>query len=189
MDYQELKRLTDEAPASMAKDYRKLLSFSGVAGRVWPQFRAHLEGASSLEQFYEAIYNDDACRFENVWAYWAKLRRKNWIPRFDFEQVVHQPLLDERGVFLTGKDGNEMLIPLHARNHPISLYVFDDSTFNEKAAEMYGSIYGSYSCCGIALEGAYDIYRADRALIFERWQIDKFMARANGKGRISESGN
>ena len=55
---------------------------------------------------------------------------------------------------------------------------------NAKAAELYGSINGSFSCVGIELEGAFDVYRGHRTLIFERWTIDKLKRRAHGKGQV-----
>ena len=51
-------------------------------------------------------------------------------------------------------------------------------------AEFYGAINGSFTCVGMELEGAFDIYRAHRALIFERWDVDKLRRRANGKGQV-----
>ncbi len=184
MDYQELKRQVEAVPASKLKEYKELLSVSCVAKDVWPQLKPHLESASTCDEFFESVYADDACRFENVWALWAKLKRKDWVPRFEPDAAMHDLLLDNRGVFLRGGD-NELLIPMVGRGRSVSLYLFSENGFNEKAAELYGSIYGKFDCCGMELDGAYDIYRTDRALIFERWAIDKLMRRANGKGQIS----
>lgn len=184
MDYQELKEQIAAVPERKAKDYRELLALSSVAGNVWPQFRAHLEAASTCDEFFEAVYEDDACKMENVWALWAKMNKKKWLDRFEADEVLHSKLLDDRGIFLSSSDGSEMLIPMAGRGLSVDLYVFTENGFNEKAAELFASIYGSHSCCGIKLEGAYDIYRTHRGLIFEKWEIDKFMRRSNGKGQI-----
>lgn len=185
MDFQQLKDQVHAVEGRAGHDYRELLSLSSVAGNVWPQYREHLIGAASADEFFEAVYQDDALKFENLWAYWAKMRHsREWIDRFEADAVVTNVLLDNRGVFLSGRDGNELLIPMKGRGKKYNVYVFSENGFNEKVAELYGSTYGTFTCCGMELEGAYDIYRADRALIFERWAIDKFMRRAHGKGQI-----
>lgn len=184
MDYQELKEQIAAVPASKAKDYRELLAMSGVAGNVWPELREHLAAASTCDEFYELVYNDDACRYNNVWAMWAKMKKKKWLDRFEADEVLHNKLLDDRGIFLQSSDGSEILIPMTGRGLSCDIYVFKENGFNEKAADLFCSIYGKHTCCGVELDGAYDIYRTNRALIFEKWEIDKFMRRANGKGQM-----
>lgn len=183
MDYQELREQVAAVPPSKARDYRELLSLSGVAGDVWPQLKGHLEVASTCDEFFERMYNDDACRFENVWALWARLNGKKWPDRFEAERVLRNLVLDNRGIFLTAAE-SELLIPLMGRGQSCDLYVFPENGFNEKAAEFYGSIDGKHTCCGLELDGAFDIFRARRTLIFERWDIDQLKRRANGKGQI-----
>ena len=185
MNYQELKDQISAMEGRSAHDYREMLSLSAVAGDVWPKYRKHLESATTPDEFFEAIYQDDTLKFENLWAYWAKMRHsRDWLDRFECDSMRRDVLLDNRGVFLSGKDGNELLIPMKGRGKKYNVYVFDENGFNEKAAELYGSTYGSFTCCDVELEGAFDIYRADRALIFERWAIDKLIRRKDGKGQI-----
>lgn len=183
MKYEELKEQVKAVPASQAKDYRELLSLASIAGDVWPQFKKHLEQARDCRGFFKSIYDDDACRFENAWAYWAKMNKELWADRFEAERALRNVTLDNKGVFLKG-GGNELLIPLSGRSHAASIYLFRENGFNEKAAEFYGAINGSFTCAGIELEGAFDVYRAHRALIFERWEIDQLKRRADGKGQI-----
>lgn len=183
MNYEELKEQIRGVSVSQAKDYRELLSLSSIAGSVWPQFEKHLEQAQDYRSFFKAIYDDDACRFENVWAYWAKMNKEPWAERFECERMLKGVLLDNKGIFLKG-GGNELLVPLAGRSHAANVYVFNENSFNEKAAEFYCSINGSFTCVGIVLEGAFDVFRTHRALIFERWEIDKLKRRADGKGQI-----
>lgn len=185
MNYEELKAQVEAADASHAKDYRELLALTSIAGGVWPQFAEHLSQATDCRSFFKSIYDDDACRFENAWAYWAKMNKEPWADRFEPERVLRGVLLENKGIFLEGKDsGNELLIPLHGRGHGANVYLFPESGFNAKAAELYGSVNGSFTCVGIELEGAFDIFRTHRALIFERWTVDKLRRRAHGKGQI-----
>ena len=111
------------------------------------------------------------------------MNKEPWADRFEPERALRGVLLENKGLFLEGR-GNELLIPLHGRGHGANVYLFADSGFNAKAAELYGSINGSFSCVGIELEGAFDVYRGHRTLIFERWTIDKLKRRAHGKGQV-----
>ena len=188
MHYEELKEQVKAAPAAKAKDFRELLSLTSIAGGVWPQFENHLAEANDFRSFFRAIYHDDACRFENAWAYWAKMNRESWVDRFEADRVVRGVLLDTRGIFLKG-GGNELLIPLAGRSQAIDVYLFRENGFNEKAAEFYGAIEGSFTCVGLELEGAFDVFRTHRGLIFERWEVDKLNRRADGKGQIHVEGD
>ena len=185
MNYQELKEQIAAKPTSKAKDYRKLLTYSCVAGGVWPQFEQHLAEAATCDEFFESIYLDDKLRDENVWAYWAKMHKKPWVDRFDADVVLKDLLLDNRGIFIKGEGDNELLIPMVGRGRSANVYLFSDSAFNERAAEPFASISGHHTCCGLVLDGAFDIYLAPRAIIFERWAMDKLMRRRNGKGQPS----
>ncbi len=185
MNYQGLKEEINALPDSKRRAYRSLFSVASVGGDVWPKFRPHLDGAACADEFFEAIYNDDEMRFENVWAEWAKMKRKKWVSRFDADEEYENIRFEERGIFLTGNAGNELLIPMIGRGKFGGIYIFEDNGFNERAAELYGSINGSFSCMGVEIEGAFDIYRTDCALIFERWDVDKLMRRKDGKGQAS----
>ena len=183
MQYEELKAQVEAVPAAQAKDYRELLALASIAGGVWPRPKGHLEAAEDCRGFFRAIYDDDACRFENAWAYWAKMNKEPWADRFEAEKAVRGVRLENKGIFIEG-NGNELLVPLQGRGHAANVYLFAENSFNEHAAEFYGAINGSFTCVGMELEGAFDIYRAHRALIFERWDVDKLRRRANGKGQV-----
>lgn len=185
MNYEKLKEEINGLSEPNRKAYRSLFSVASVAGDVWPKFQPHLAQANTADEFFEAIYADDEMRFENVWAEWAKMKRKKWVGRFEADRAYGNIRFEERGVFLTGNAGNELLIPLVGRGKFGGIYVFEDNGFNERAAELYGSINGEFTCMGIELSGAFDIYRAECAIIFERWDVDKLMRRKDGKGQSS----
>ena len=88
MQYEELKAQAEAVPAAQAKDYRELLALASIAGGVWPRLKGHLEAAEDCRGFFQAIYDDDACRFENAWAYWAKMNKEPWADRFEAEKAV-----------------------------------------------------------------------------------------------------
>lgn len=183
VNYDELKAQVAAVPAAQQKDYRELLGLASIGGGVWPRLQKHLDEANDCRSFFQAIYADDACRFENVWAYWAKMNKEPWADRFEAEQVARNVRLEHKGIFLQGAD-HELLIPLQGRGWEANVYLFAENSFNEKAAEFYGAVDGTFTCVGLELEGAFDIYRSHRALIFECWHIDKLRRRADGKGQI-----
>lgn len=185
MDYDKLKELTAEVRPEEAKDYRKLFSYVTVAGNVAEPYRKHLGDAETLQEFYDAIYADDDLKRERAWGQWAKMSKKSWISRFVPEQAT-KVRLQTRGVFVQAKDGNnELLIPLPVHNRIVDICRFGDMSINEEAGDFYGSIYGSFTCEGIDLEGAFDIYLGPLAVAFERWDTDKMNTRAHGRGTIS----
>lgn len=186
MDYNELREQIDLMPASRRKDYRKIFSFCGVGGKVWPKLAPHLESAGTVREFLDSVYVDDACRFETVWALWAKLDRKRWVKRFEPEQALHDIKLKENGLLLECADGaSQVLIPLNTRGKFIDVCVFGEDGFNSGAAELFSSISGRFLCCGILLEGTFDVYRAEHAVIFERWSFDAFGRRQSSKNRCN----
>ena len=144
MQYEELKAQVEAVPAAQAKDYRELLALASIAGGVWPRLKGHLEAAEDCRGFFQAIYDDDACRFENAWAYWAKMNKEPWADRFEAEKAVRGVRLENKGIFIEG-NGNELLVPLQGRGHAANVYLFAENSFNEHAAEFYGAINGSFT--------------------------------------------
>ena len=64
MNYQDLKEQTASLSDNKRKDYRKLMSLACVGGDVKAQLKKHLEAANTLDEFYEAVYVDDAWAFD-----------------------------------------------------------------------------------------------------------------------------
>ena len=74
MNYQDLKEQTAAKPEAQLDDYKKLFSLACVGGQVKDRLKVHLEAAENIDEFYATMYADDACRFENVWGYYAKMQ-------------------------------------------------------------------------------------------------------------------
>ena len=90
--------------------------------------------AEDCRGFFQAIYDDEACRFENAWAYWAKMNKEPWADRFEAEKrACAACCLENKGIFIEG-NGNELLVPLQGRGHAANVYLFAESGFNEHAA-------------------------------------------------------
>ena len=113
------------------------------------------------------------------------MNKEPWADRFEAEKAVRGVRLENKGIFIEG-NGNELPgdVPLQGRGHAANVYLFAENSFDEHAAEFRGAINGSFTCVGMELVGAFDIYRAHRALIFERWDVDELRRRANGKGQV-----
>lgn len=187
MDYTEFKDLMDNVPVRDKRDYSKLRQYVCIGGNVWPQYEKHLEAATTLREFFEAIYADDACKFDNAWAYWANMQRKRWVERFDPERMMRDVQFTANGILIE-KDGFELVIavPVSGKRKRADVYVFPENGFNEAAAVQVASVNGAFTCAGMVFDGTYDIFVSDRALIFEEWELDKMGYRKNDK-RASKS--
>lgn len=186
MNLTEMRKQVEEMPLVQRGEYRRVLSLVGIGGRVWPCLEGHLDQAQDIKGFLESVYEDDACRWEAVWALWAKMDRKRWPSRFDFTQAVRGVLVNNKGVVLDF-GGAQVLVPVTGRGRTVDVFVFSEDGFNSDAADYYGSISGSFSCCGMELEGTFDIYRSERAVILERWAFDKLGRRESKKRRCRKS--
>ena len=181
MNYQDLKEQTAAKPENQIADYKKLFSFACVGGKVKDSLRKHLEEANDIDAFYEAVYADDACRFENVWGYWAKMHGGDWPKRFECEEARYGVRLQLKGVAVENET-IQFFIPMMGRNRRADVYVFTDGKFNEEAADYFTSVSGTFTCLDMEFAGTYDIYVGPRLIIFERWEFDKLGNRLNGKG-------
>lgn len=187
MDFATFKELMDDVPERDKRDYAKLRQFACIGGKVWPQYEKHLEASSTLREFFEAIYEDDACKFDNTWAYWARMQRKRWTDRFEPERMVRDIVFTANGI-LFQKDGLELVIsvPVTGKRKRADVLVYPENGFNEAAADQVASINGSFTCAGMSFDGTYDIFVSDRALILEEWELDKMGYRSNDR-RASKS--
>ncbi len=184
--YEEIEGMT---PARK-KTFREIISLVTLGGEVLPNLKEHLEKASSLTEFLDRMYLDDSCRFEKAWALWAKVGNRDWYSRFQPEAVLEGAIIERGGVVIECGE-NMMLIPVRgtrAHDRTIDIFLFPDDGFNTDLGEYYGSISGSFVCCELPLEGTFDIYRAGRALVLERWAFDELgyrKKRASLKGACS----
>lgn len=182
MDFARFKELMDEVPERDRKDYAKLRQFTCVGGKVWPQYEAHLEEATTLREFFEGIYEDDSCKMDNTWAYWARMQRKRWTDRFEPERMMRDVVFTANGILIE-KDGLELVIsvPVSGKRKRADVLVFRENGFNEAAAEQVASINGAFTCAGMNFDGTYDIFVGDRVLILEEWELDTLGYRKNDK--------
>ena len=175
----EFKQLIEEVEAisspSQKKQYKEIIALSSLGGDVLPCMKEHLEKARTLKEFLYYMYQDDACRYEKAWALWAKMSNQDWYTRFEPEVFRTGAIVDRGGVVL--ECGESMiLIPVRgtrAHDRTVDIFVYPDDGFNVDLGEYYGSVSGSFVCYGLPLEGTFDIYRAGRALLFERWAFDE----------------
>ena len=187
MEFDDLRKEVESLPEHQRKTFGEIITLSSLGGEILPNMRTHLERASNLREFLDAMYDDDACRYEKAWALWAKLDKKPWQERFEPEVARERVLIEHGGACIECGE-NMVLVPVRGvrgRDRFIDIYVFPDDGFNIDLAEYHGSISGKFSCYGIPLEGTFDIYLAGRALIFERWDFDELGGR---KPRPSRKG-
>lgn len=181
MNYQDLKNQTLEKCETSQAEYKKLFSLAGVGGQVKDCLKPHLEKADTLDEFYEAVYADDACKYENVWGYWAKLKHPEWPSRFHAERGRLGVRLQLRGITVEGKS-LQFYIPMTGRNRRADVFEFVDGNVNEAALDYFTSVSGSFTCLDMEFAGTYDIFVGPRLIVFERWEFDKLGNRLNGKG-------
>lgn len=170
MEYRELKEQVDASDGAHRKELKRALTLAAIGGNVRPQFQRHLEQATTYQEFFDGLYEDDECRFERSWALWARLGRKDWLGRFTPERKIDQVYFTGRGLTVE-LAGGSFLVPMAGR--VTTVYLFDQGSFNEGAAEYFTSLDGKFSCAGMEFEGAYDIYRTHGAVLFERWHCDE----------------
>lgn len=182
MNYSEFKELMDAVPDRDRRDYLKLRQYSCIGGNVWPRYEGHLAEARTLHEFFEAVYADDACKFDNAWAYWARMQHKRWTDRFEPERMMRDVQFTANGI-LVEKDGLEVVfaLPVTGKRKRADVFVFPENGFNEAAADQVASINGSFTCAGMEFDGTFDVFTSDRALIFEEWAFDALGYRQNDK--------
>ena len=174
MKYDDLLKEINEMPASQRPAFHEIVACAGVGGDVWPTMKQHLEDACTLREFLDAVYDDDACRFEKLWGLWARLDEKDWRIRFEAEMVLEGALI-ERGV-----------LDAAALDRTTDILVFADDSFNTDVADFYGSISGPFTLYEQKFEGTFDIYRAGRNLILERWEFDELGFRKRRRSQVGE---
>ena len=84
---------------------------------------------------------------------------------------------------LIEKDGLELVVsvPVTGKRKRADVLVFAENSFNEAVADQVASLNGQFTCAGMSFNGTFDIFVADKALIFEEWEFDVLGYRKNGK--------
>lgn len=172
MNLQELKQRIDEQDEPLRAQARKISQCVSIGGQVRPEYAAALERAQTLDGFLDNILGDDSLRFERAWALAARMRKTNWLSRFE-------PVFVERGIPYRGKGvytklGEAALVlPVMGVGRRVDLYLFADGAFNEDAADYFTSIEGRITIEDTSLEGTFDVFRAPNALILEQWEVNE----------------
>ncbi len=172
MDYQGLKESIDQAPLASRAALERLLLYVSTGPNVSPDYQPYLEGASSYQDFFNAIYADDGKKNTSVWAEWASLKRKSWLNRFEPDILLENLRLKSDGLpvqFGTGL----FLAPTGSRDNIANFYVFKQGAFNAEAAEFVTSIGGTFVCAGYEFAGIYGVYKYRGSVIFEEWEADR----------------
>lgn len=188
MTYDELLEQVNELPAPQKAMLHEIVACAGVGGDVWPSMKEHLENATTWRGFLNAVYDDDECRFEKIWGLWAKLDEKDWRIRFKPEMVLEGALVERGGVVFEAGD-TMFLIPvrgIRAKDRTVDILVFPFDAFNLDVAEFYCSISGPFTLYGQKFEGTFDVYRAGRNLVLERWEFDDLGLRRRRRSDVGE---
>jgi len=189
MDYARFSELFADVPDAQKNDFKRLKLLTCIGGNVLPVFKEHLAATETLEDFFEAVYQDDGCRFENAWGYWAKMKHpREWADRFEALQVA-------RDVSYVGAyglpiecNGVDMVWPLSGEggmDKCCDVYVFADDSFNDAACEFMLSIGGTFVVADMTLEGSFDVYRGPGLVVFEKWDTDETGHRLNRKRQMT----
>lgn len=176
MEYGELKEQIDGLGERQRRGCARVLSLVSLGGGVRPEFRGHLDGASTYREFFEALYRDDDLRFTRAWAAWAKLDGKQWVGRFEPVRTSARVPFGGRGMPVV-LSGGTMLVPLAGHGKQAHVLEFEDGAFNEDAATYFTYIEGAFTCAEMAFEGIYDVFTSGNAVLFERWALNEKGAR------------
>ncbi|RDB63895.1 hypothetical protein C1878_03645 [Gordonibacter sp. 28C] len=172
MDYCELKDQVNGLDERQRKGCTRVLSLVSIGGGMRPEFREHLDGASTYREFFEALYGDDTLRFTKAWAAWARHDGKQWVDRFEPAQAAERVPFAGRGLPVEFS-GNTVLVPLGGHGKKARVLAFEDGAFNEDAAAYFTSIEGAFTCGGLSFDGIYDVFTSGNTVLFEHWALNE----------------
>ncbi|HIW75400.1 MULTISPECIES: hypothetical protein [Gordonibacter] len=171
MDYAELKTSIEGAPLASRATLERLLLYVSSESNVLPEYEPYLDGATSYQDFFNALYADETQKNTSVWAAWAVLKRKSWIYRFEPDLIIENLRLKGDGLPIQFGTGL-MLAPTGSRDNIANFYVFQRGAFNVEAAEFVTSIGGTFTCAGYDFAGIYGVYKYRGSVILEQWEAD-----------------
>lgn len=181
MEQKDLRNEIMDMREPARSEYMTMMQLTCIGGNVRQEYSKYAEHATCADEFFDNIFSDDERRMDLVWAKWAKLKNKPWIHRFsptDYREAVYN---DTHSMILRNGD-DSLLIPVPGRATRINALMFEDEGFNEHCAEFLFSFRGHYEVDGMILDGEFDVFRTDGAVIFERWAYDEENWRTNRKG-------
>ncbi len=172
MNALELKQSIEGAPARKRVELEKLFLFVTMADRFRPSMEGYARCAKDYNEYFDALYADDAMSGTDVWAAWARLTHKKWLDRFKPKMCIPNMRLKTQGVPVEFGSGI-FIAPLDSKDTVADFYVFESNGFNTKAAEFVTSIGGTFKCAGYEFVGIYGVYKYSNAVIFEEWEVER----------------
>lgn len=172
MNASELKASIEKASPRKRVELEKLFLFVTLAGKFRPGYEKYAEGAENYNDYFDALFADDAMKETDVWAAWARLAHRKWVDRFTPKMHIPNMRLKTQGIPVEFGSGI-FVAPLDSKDTVADFYVFESKGFNTKAAEFVTSIGGTFKCAGYQFVGIYGVYKFSNCIIFEEWEVEK----------------
>lgn len=172
MDEVELKGSIERAPLRKRAELEELFLCVTMADRFRPGMEAYARDASGYNEYFDALFADDAMARTDVWAAWARLAHKKWLDRFEPKMHIPNMRLKTQGIPVEFGSGI-FVAPLESKDTVADFYVFPSGGFNTRAAEFVTSIGGTFKCAGHEFVGIYGVYKSFNAVVFEEWEVER----------------
>lgn len=172
MDARELKASIEASPVRKRAELEKLYLYVTLGDEFRPGMEAYAKDAAGYQQYFDALFSDEAMKDTRVWAQWARLAHRKWVDRFEPKLVVQNLRLKSAGIPVEFGSGI-FIAPLGSKDTVADFYLFENGAFNTDAAEFVTSIGGTFKCVGYEFVGIYGVYRFHNDVIFEEWDVEK----------------
>lgn len=172
MNEVELKQSIERAPLRKRAELEELFLYVSAADRFRPGMETYAHDAANYNEYFDALFADDAMARTDVWAAWARLAHKKWLDRFESKMHIPNMRLKTQGIPVEFGSGI-FVAPLESKDTVADFYVFPSDGFNTRAAEFVTSIGGTFKCAGHEFVGIYGVYKSFNAVIFEEWEVER----------------
>ena len=172
MNAQQLKESIEGTSPRKRVELEKLFLFVTLAGEFRPGYEVYARNASTYNEYFDALFADDAMKDTDVWAAWAKLAHRKWVDRFESKVAIPNMRLKTQGIPVEFGSGI-FIAPLGSKDTVADFYVFPSKGFNTRAADFVTSIGGTFRCAGLEFTGIYGVYKFHNTVIFEEWEVEK----------------
>ena len=170
MNAEELKASIQKANKAKRQTLEKLFYYVTLGNEIRPEYKDIAQASKTYKEFFDAIYDADAFKNTEVWAFWAKLEHKNWLQRFTPKMDLYNMRLKSAGIPVEFSSGI-FIAPVASKDTIINFSVYESGAFNTDAAEFVTSIGGTFVCAGYEFVGIYGIYKYHNNVIFEEWEV------------------
>ncbi|MGN0077615.1 MAG: hypothetical protein ACI36V_02400 [Coriobacteriales bacterium] len=172
MNASELKQSIQGASPRKRAELEKLFLFVTAGGEFRPGYEVYGQGASTYNQYFDALFADDSKKDSDVWAAWAQLAHRKWVDRFEPKIAIPNIRLKTQGIPVEFGSGI-FIAPLGSKDTVADFYLFPSNGFNTRAADFVTSIGGTFKCVGYEFVGIYGVYKFHNTVIFEEWEAEK----------------